>query len=222
MIKENILGDNIGYVLLVDKMGDDNSIAFAARVSYQKGTKSVNPNEKLIDYLMQHDHKSPFEMVIFKFEIKMPIFLARQFFRYRTASFNETSLRYSEAEYDFYIPQQWRGQAVKNKQASDVDKTIGINNDNIAKHYQNSVALYEALLSLGTAREQARMVLPTALYTKFIMQMNLSNLFNLLRQRLDYNTAQWEAVKYAEAISDIVKQHCPVAYESFLKKIKKS
>src|ERR1044072_5659040 len=184
-----------GHVRLVDYMGDDSSIVKAARVSYQDGTKSVREDAGLIDYLMRHQHTSPFEMVEFVFDVKLPIFVARQLVRHRTASLNEVSARYS------ILPEEWydieterlQVQSSNNKQGSGsevIDEAETYKND-LNADAQNSFSLYQELLGNGAAREIARIGLPLSTYTQWIWKCDLHNLLHFLKLRLDTH-AQWE------------------------------
>lgn len=207
-----------GFVRLVDWMGDDSSIVQAARVSYGKGTKSVSEDTALIRYLMRHLHTSPFEMVEFKFHVKLPIFVARQWIRHRTANVNEYSGRYSEMPDEFYLPEpeQLRLQSTLNKQgrgeaiienSSEIIDRMKLTQDRLFQEYSE-------LLSTGLAREIARINLPLSNYTEWYWKIDLHNLFHFLRLRLDTH-AQYEIRVYAEAISKIIKQIVPIAYQAF-------
>jgi thymidylate synthase (FAD) len=203
-----------GFVRLVDAMGDDTAIVQAARVSYGEGTKSVREDAALIDYLMRHRHTSPFEMVEFKFHVKAPLFVVRQWFRHRTASVNEVSGRYSVLKEEFYEPEAWRRQAKRNKQGSegafsDEEATL-----QLKEVERESYRAYHTLLERGIAREMARMVLPLNLYTEFYWKQDLHNLFHFLKLRLDPH-AQWEIRQYASAIAQLVKVRVPLAWASF-------
>ncbi|MEJ5245881.1 MAG: FAD-dependent thymidylate synthase [Bacteroidota bacterium] len=207
-----------GFVRLVDWMGDDSSIVQAARVSYGKGTKSVSEDTALIRYLMRHLHTSPFEMVEFKFHVKLPIFVARQWIRHRTANVNEYSGRYSEMPDEFYLPEpeQLRLQSTLNKQGRG-EASIDNSSDVIARMKLTQEKLfqeYSELLSTGLAREIARINLPLSNYTEWYWKIDLHNLFHFLRLRLDSH-AQYEIRVYAEAISKIIKQIVPIAYQAF-------
>lgn len=211
---------NYGFVRLIDIMGDDSSIVQAARVSYGKGTKTVNEDRGLIRYLMRHRHTTPFEMVEFKFHIKLPIFVARQWIRHRTANVNEYSGRYSEMKDEFYIPEleQIRFQSQINKQGRS-EETLDENTSkeilqllkaNQLKSYED----YKALLDKGLTREIARITLPLSNYTEWYWKIDLHNLFHFLNLRLDSH-AQYEIRVYAEAIANIVKVVVPLAWEAF-------
>jgi thymidylate synthase (FAD) len=209
-----------GFIRLVDYMGDDAAIVQSARVSYGKGTKSVTEDKGLIRYLMRHRHTSPFEMVEFKFHVKLPIFVARQWIRHRTANVNEYSGRYSEMRDEFYIPapDQIRPQAALNKQGRASEPMSRDKADEIIKRYRQIQKLlfddYSALLDTGLARELARINLPLSTYTEWYWKIDLHNLFHFLRLRLDVH-AQYEIRVYAEAMAEIVKKIVPVAYEAF-------
>ena len=209
-----------GFVRLVDYMGDDSSIVQAARVSYGKGTKSISEDNSLIRYLMRNMHTSPFEMVEFKFHVKLPIFVARQWIRHRTANVNEYSGRYSEMPDDFYVPEieQIRKQSSTNKQGrceEQFDESLAIEITNKMKSKQSELYEdYSNLLEIGMAREVARINLPLSNYTEWYWKIDLHNLFHFLRLRLDAH-AQYEIRVYAEAIAKIIKQIVPLAYQSF-------
>lgn len=209
-----------GFVRLVDVMGDDSSIVQAARVSYGKGTKSVNEDRGLIRYLMRHRHTTPFEMVEFKFHIKLPIFIARQWIRHRTANVNEYSGRYSEMKDDFYLPEpeQIRHQSTMNKQGRS-DENLPESQVNeireiLLKNQTESFSDYKKMLDLGLAREIARISLPVANYTEWYWKIDLHNLLHFLKLRLDSH-AQYEIRVYSQIIADIVKVVTPFAWEAF-------
>ncbi|GAA5335438.1 MULTISPECIES: FAD-dependent thymidylate synthase [Thermus] len=203
-----------GFVRLVDVMGDDAAIVQAARVSYGEGTKTVREDAALIDYLMRHRHTSPFEMVEFKFHVKAPLFVARQWFRHRTASVNEVSGRYSVLKDEFYEPRAFRRQAKRNKQGSEGELADEEALSLLLESEREAYRAYEKLLEKGVAREMARMVLPLNLYTEFYWKQDLHNLFHFLKLRLAPE-AQWEIREYAKAIAEIVKARVPLAWASF-------
>lgn len=223
--KHSLIGKEIkcldhGFVRLVDYMGDDSSIVQAARVSYGKGTKTVREDTTLIRYLMRHQHTSPFEMVELKFHIRLPIFVARQWIRHRTANVNEYSGRYSEMTDDFYIPEidQIRTQDEVNKQGrsnnpinQDVAKSIL---ESMEQHQKESYSEYLSYLEKGVAREIARINLPLSSYTEWYWKIDLHNLFRFLKLRLDWH-AQYEIRVYAQAIANIVKEIFPISYQAF-------
>ncbi len=209
-----------GFVRLVDSMGGDAAIVQAARVSYGKGTTKVSRDRALIRYLMRHSHSTPFEMVELKFHAKMPLFVARQWVRHRTANINEYSLRYSEAIDDFYIPEEKdiHFQSKFNKQGRDATdvpeelkaKTIAA----FREMSQRSFELYDELNEAGIARELARAILPVNLYTQWYWKNDLHNTFHFLRLRMDEH-AQYEIRVYAEAMAEMIKSVAPIAYEAF-------
>jgi len=203
-----------GFVRLVDVMGDDRAIVQAARVSYGEGTKTVREDAALIDYLMRHRHTSPFEMVEFKFHVKAPLFVVRQWFRHRTASVNEVSGRYSVLKDEFYEPEAFRKQAGRNKQASEGALEDEEALDLLHRVKKETYEAYQALLEKGVAREMARMVLPLSLYTEFYWKQDLHNLFHFLKLRLAPE-AQWEIRQYAKAIALLVKEKVPLAWQSY-------
>ena len=207
-----------GFVRLVDVMGDDAAIVQAARVSYNSGSKSPEEDAKLIRYLMKHRHTSPFEMVEFKFHVKMPIFVARQWHRHRTASINEVSGRYTEMKDEFFSPsfEEMRTQDKANKQASGTD-TIP-DGDNASLNMNVSMNLifaeYQTNLRRGLSREMARVILPLATYTEFYWKIDLHNLLHFLKLRMDSH-AQPEIQVYGHALAKIVKDRVPIAYEAW-------
>jgi len=205
-----------GYVKLVDSYGDDTRVVQAARVSYQKGTKQVRDDLKLIEYLIKHEHSSPLEMIDFTFEIKCPIFVARQLFRHRMGSYNEQSLRYSEASPEFYMPAEWRGQDSKNKQASleKLDDVVSREcNINFKRCITHTVNTYHSLLNMGASREMARMVLPVNLYTAFYWKVNARSLANFIKLR-DADGAQYEIREYAKVLKYHFKSIAPIVVKA--------
>ena len=210
-----------GFVRLVDYLGGDARIVQAARVSYGKGTTSVRRDKMLIQYLMQHEHTSPFEQVVLTFHCKMPIFVARQWIRHRTARVNEISGRYSEMKDEFYIPDEpvIRQQSKKNIQGRDelteVDPKIRKKVLDILKRdRESSFKGYEEMLNDEIARELARINLPLSLYTEWYWQIDLHNLFRFLKLRLDWH-AQYEIRCYANVIGELTRKVAPLAYEAF-------
>lgn len=211
----NVL-DN-GFVRLVDFIGGDERVVLSARVSFDMKTKGEERDKKLIDYLLRHEHFTPFEHSVFQFHIKCPIFVARQWMRHRWGSYNEVSARYTEMKDEFYIPDRFRIQDFKNKQGScqssslDHNRLKEVYKDAISKSYET----YKFLLESGVAREMARMILPVALYTQFYWTVNARSLMNFLKLRLDEH-AQYEIREYAKVIADIFKEKMPWTYQSFL------
>jgi thymidylate synthase (FAD) len=209
-----------GFVRLIDVMGDDSAIVQAARVSYGSGTKKVHEDRGLIRYLMRHLHTTPFEMVEFKFHVKLPIFVARQWIRHRTANVNEYSGRYSEMKDEFYVPEpdQVRAQSAMNKQgradtAFDADEAEKIRTS-MQQTQDMLYGQYQDLLSTDLAREIARINLPVSNYTEWYWKTDLHNLFHFLRLRIDAH-AQYEIRVYGEVMAEIVKAAAPLAYEAF-------
>ncbi len=210
-----------GFVRLVDYMGGDARIVQSARVSYGAGTKTVREDKGLIDYLMRHQHTSPFEQVVLTFHLKMPIFVARQWVRHRTARMNEISGRYSIMRDEFYVPldEHVHFQSASNKQGRDEDREVPAEvrarfRDDLARMNREVYAHYEAAIESGITRELARINLPLSLYTEFYWEMDLHNLFHFLQLRMDRH-AQLEIRLYAECIAGIVQVVAPFAYESF-------
>ena len=205
-----------GFVRLVDTMPRenlDNSIVQAARVSYGDGTKTSRGDTGLIRYLMRHWHTTPFEMVEFKFHIKMPIYIARQHLRHRTASVNEMSARYSIVPKEYYEPSELRGQSEINHQGS--EGVVDIDQNDMHSHLENSLDIYEKLLEDGCCREQARGNLPQSTYTEFYWKINLHNLMHYLRLRMDSH-AQKEIQEYARAIYELIQPLVPISMEAFM------
>ena len=220
-----------GFIRVIDYMGDDSSIVQSARVSYGKGTKKISNDKGLIKYLMRHRHSTPFEMCEIKFHIKLPIFIARQWIRHRTANVNEYSARYSILDKEFYIPSaenlaaqsainnQGRGDALTDDEASNVIQIL-------KKDAEQTYSNYETLLNessegniideskSGIARELARMNLTLNTYTQWYWKIDLNNLLHFLALRAD-DHAQYEIRVYADAMLDIVKKCAPLTYEAF-------
>ena len=212
-----------GFVRVIDYMGNDTSIVQAARVSYGEGTKKSRDDKSLIFYLMRHWHSTPFEMCEIKLHVKLPVFVARQWIRHRTANVNEYSARYSILDNEFYIPKsenlasqsssnnQGRGDVLEGEEAN---KVIQILKSDSLRSYKS----YEKMLSKenkkGLARELARMNLPTNIYTQWYWKTDLHNLFNFIRLRNDLH-AQYEIRVYAEKIAELVKKWVPFAFEAF-------
>ena len=212
-----------GFVRVIDYMGDDAAICQAARVSYGKGTKSVQNDEGLIRYLMRHWHSTPFEMCEIKLHVKLPVFVARQWIRHRTANVNEYSARYSILDREFYIPEpsalaaqsainnQGRGETLTGAEAA---RVLDILKSDAAQCYDH----YQEMISddgkQGLARELARMNLPANIYTQWYWKVDLHNLFHFLRLRADTH-AQYEIRVYADAIAKVVADWVPAAFGAF-------
>ncbi|WP_386170564.1 FAD-dependent thymidylate synthase [Sulfitobacter pontiacus] len=217
-----------GFVRVIDYMGDDAAICQAARVSYGRGTKSVQNDEGLIRYLMRHWHSTPFEMCEIKLHVKLPVFVARQWIRHRTANVNEYSARYSILDREFYIPEpsHVNAQSVVNNQGrggvlegAEAARVLEILKSDSNRAYDN----YEAMIAEtgpdgepqdGLARELARMNLPSNIYTQWYWKVDLHNLFHFLRLRADAH-AQYEIRVYADAICNVVADWVPAAYRAF-------
>ena len=215
-----------GFVALVDSMPRlvpegqtaDQAIVQAARVSYGEGTKKVNEDRGLVRYLLRHRHTTPFEMVEFKFHVAMPIFIARQWIRHRTANVNEYSARYSIVPDCFYRPslENVRKQSTSNRQGG--EESIDVKTaESFLELLEDSEKLYGRYLELtekGVARELARAALPVSLYTQWYWKCDLHNLLHFLSLRMDPH-AQQEIRVYAEAMYELIKPICPVACEAF-------
>ncbi|MEM9012076.1 MAG: FAD-dependent thymidylate synthase [Pseudomonadota bacterium] len=212
-----------GFVRVIDYMGDDAAIVQAARVSYGAGTKKARDDTGLIRYLMRHWHSTPFEMCEIKLHVKLPVFVARQWIRHRTANVNEYSARYSILDREFYIPapENLSAQATSNRQGrgevlegAEAARVLDILKTDSARAYDH----YEEMLSqedqAGLARELARMNLPANVYTQWYWKIDLHNLFHFLRLRADAH-AQYEIRAYAEVMCRIVADWVPAAYAAF-------
>jgi len=209
-----------GFVRMVDYLGGDQRIVQSARVSYGSGTKSYRQDRGLIHYLLRNWHTSPFEQVILTFHTKMPIFVARQWVRHRTARLNEISGRYSVMKDEFYVPspEHIRPQSESNKQGRSEERFSHEVEQEIIKQMQDeqraSYDGYEKLLGQNVAREIARNNLPLSLYTEWYWQIDLHNLLHFLRLRMDPH-AQYEIRAFAEAMAKCAKAVAPMAYEAF-------
>lgn len=207
----------MSIVRLVDHMGDDSAIVQSARVSYGAGTKTVNEDRQLIRYLMRHWHTTPFEMVEFKFHVRVPIFVARQWLRHRTASVNELSGRYSIVKDDFWVPSEYRHQSNTNKQGSEEGVSFDDKSATMSQKLSCRTAfdVYDGLLERGISRELARAHLPQSTYTEFYWKINLHNLFHFLRLRMD-DHAQAEIQECARDMFELIKPIVPFACEAFV------
>jgi thymidylate synthase (FAD) len=212
-----------GFIRVIDYMGDDAAICQAARVSYGTGTKSVQNDAGLIRYLMRHWHSTPFEMCEIKLHVKLPIFVARQWIRHRTANVNEYSARYSILDREFYIPaddqlaaqstlnHQGRGDILQGEEAA---RVLDILKTDSNRSYDNYQAMISEDGQQGLARELARMNLPMNMYTQWYWKVDLHNLFHFLRLRADQH-AQYEIRVYADEICKVVADWVPAAYSAF-------
>jgi thymidylate synthase (FAD) len=212
-------------------MGDDAAVVQAARVSYGKGTKKVNEDAGLINYLMRHRHTTPFEMCEIKFHVKLPIFVARQWIRHRTANVNEYSARYSILDREFYIPapaqlaaqsqsnRQGRGMLVEGREAARVLELLKNDSEQVYDHYvemlnENESGQVVDESKSGLARELARMNLTLNYYTQWYWKVDLQNFMHFLSLRADSH-AQYEIRVYAEAMLDVFKRWLPLCYDAF-------
>ena len=221
-----------GFVRVVDYMGDDTSIVQSARVSYGKGTKKVSTDSGLIKYLMRHRHSTPFEMCEIKYHIKLPIFIARQWIRHRTANVNEYSARYSIMDKEFYVPskenlaaqstnnRQGRGNLINGTQADSILKILKEDAERNYQHYEEMLnEKYDGSIiddkKQGLARELARMNLTLNSYTQWYWKTDLLNLLNFLSLRAD-NHAQYEIRVYADVMIDSLKRWVPITFDAFM------
>ena len=223
-----------GFVRYVDHMGSDQRIVEAARISYKSPSKGDEQDKKLIEYLYKNRHTSPFEMCKVTLNIKMPIFVMRQYVRHRMQNLNEVSARYTELPNEFYIPNNWRKQDTTNKQGSVEDgqwnpkieyENIDSGYSGVSKidtqhalemHCENAYKIYEAMIKAGIAREMARMVLPVNIYTECYVCWDLKNLLHFITLR-DDSHAQAEIQEYGKAIKEILKELFPVTMECYEK-----
>lgn len=218
-----------GFIRVIDYMGNDSSIVQAARVSYGAGTKKVQEDRGLINYLMRHGHTTPFEMCEIKLHVKLPIFVMRHWVRHRTANINEYSARYSVLSNEFYIPalEDVARQSDTNKQgradaSMDADAGAQEVRDTLADFSEAAYAKYSHMLEdLGLAREIARTILPINVYTEMYWKIDLHNLLHFLRLRADSH-AQYEIRCYANKILEIVQAWVPFTYDAFVNYRKKS
>lgn len=217
-IREDVLDH--GFIELIDMMGDDREPARAARISYNDGVEyTAAQDERLALYLLVNRHTTPFEMVQLKWRVKLPIFVARQWVRHRTASINEFSMRYADPkrlseneEMDYYTPEVWRRPDTENKQGSIEDPAVTRESEELTRHYRHaigtSIIRYHWLQGMGVANEQARMVLPVSVYTEWIWLNDLHNTLHFLDLR-DDSHAQWEIQQYAIAMKNIMHAQLP-------------
>ena len=207
-----------GYVELLDHFGDDSTVAKSARVSFsqEEEAKTTEENSKLIDYLWRNSHSSPFEQVAFRFKMKLPIFVARQFARTRTAKLNEVSARYAELDEEFYIPEDFHNASasVKQGRSDNVHEFSGQFKEDYQDLMEKSFEMYQHAVSIGVAKEEARIILPVATYTTWVWQIDLSNLLKTLTLRCDSH-AQYEIRVYANAMLDLIRPIVPQAVEAW-------
>jgi thymidylate synthase (FAD) len=231
-MKVKIFDDDIGSVEYVDHMGSDLTIVNAARVSFGVEKEELNEKDiKLINYLMQHNHTSPFEHCVVTMRFTVPLFIRSQHHRHRTWAYNEISRRYTSIDMKFYEPGKLRAQHDSNRQASKeeyVNKLLvwtdafgtghsGHPSEAISRHNKTSLSVYESLVASGVCREQARSVLPQGLYTEYYGTVNLHNLLKFISLRV-HKGAQWEIQQVAKACLKIAKEHYPHSVEAYIKK----
>lgn len=224
----DLYGDGVGKVELVDYMGSDLTVVNSARVSFGKHKEELDDkDEKLIDYLIRHRHTSVLEHNLITFRFKVPLFVRSQHHRHRTWSYNEISRRYTDFNIEFYEPKGYRKQHASNRQASTNEtfdpmfhnEGFGIQHPAssiVAGHFKHSLALFNKLIDNGVCREQARMVLPQAMYTEYYGTVNLSNLLKFIDLR-SHEGAQWEIQKVAEACLEIASELYPKTVAAFRK-----
>jgi thymidylate synthase (FAD) len=221
----DLYGDEIGCVELIDHMGTDLSVVNAARVSFGNTKAELDEkDEKLIKYLMNHRHTSPFEHCTATFRFVVPLFVRSQHHRHRTWSYNEISRRYTSKDIRFYEPVSFRTQHKSNRQASNVDESVDKKvrygsmwrevSEAVKLHHQASLQLFNSMLDAGVCREQARGVLPQNMYTEYTGTVDLHNLLHFIMLRT-HEGAQWEIQKVAEALQSIAKTLWPVSVQAF-------
>jgi len=230
-VRVDLFGDNIGAVEYISHMGTDLSVVNAARVSFGAEKEEVDEKDiKLINYLMSHNHSSPFEHCTLTFRFTVPLFIRSQHHRHRTWAYNEISRRYTSVDIQFYEPSEFRTQHKSNRQASiakhlvdpilesnrDGSPTLSSASSQVRSHHKESMKLFESLLDSGVCREQARGVLPQNLYTQYYGTVNLHNLLKFVSLR-SHAGAQWEIQQVANACLDIARQHFPHSVESYIK-----
>lgn len=217
-----------GFVRYIDHMGSDERIVEAARISYKSPSKGVEQDKKLLKYLYKNKHTSPFEMCKLTLNIKMPIFIMRQYVRHRMQNLNEVSARYTQLSDDFYIPEKWRKQDNKNKQSSLVDDSwepridalgeAGIGHKDCSDVFEDQCKeiyqVYQSMIDSGIAREMARMILPVNIYTEIYSCWDLKNLLHFISLR-DDSHAQAEIQEYGKAIKSICEELFPVTMEAY-------
>ena len=229
-MKIELFEDSIGAVEYVSHMGTDLSVVNAARVSFGAKKEVVDEKDiKLINYLMKHNHSSPFEHCAITFKFTVPLFIRSQHHRHRTWAYNEISRRYTSVDMNFYLPESFRTQHKTNRQASNdevINPTLsGLMNgydsavDAVRQHHTLSLGLYNSMIEAGICREQARGVLPQNLYTEYFGTVNLHNLLKFISLRL-HEGAQWEIQQVARACLKIANCYFPHSVESYLKKMK--
>ena len=229
-MRVELFGDEIGAVEYVSHMGSDLSVVNAARVSFGAEKEEVDEKDiKLINYLMSHNHSSPFEHCVLTFKFTVPLFIRSQHHRHRTWAYNEISRRYTSVDIQFYEPREFRTQHKSNRQASNDELTdpiveynraglpvSGLASGMVKHHHKECLKLFDSLLEAGICREQARGVLPQNLYTQYFGTVNLHNLLKFVSLRV-HEGAQWEIQQVAKACLDIARDHFPYSVESYIK-----
>ena len=229
-MRVELFGDGVGAVEYVSHMGTDLSVVNAARVSFGSEKEEVDEKDiKLINYLMAHNHSSPFEHCTLTFKFTVPLFIRSQHHRHRTWAYNEISRRYTSVDINFYEPKEFRTQHKSNRQASNdelVDPILEYNRSGlpvsgvasaiVKAHHRECLKLFDSMLAAGVCREQARGVLPQNLYTQYFGTVNLHNLLKFISLRV-HEGAQWEIQQVAKACLEIAKQHFPHSVKSFAK-----
>ncbi len=228
-MRVDLFGDGIGSVEYISHMGNDLSVVNAARVSFGAEKEDLDErDQKLINYLMEHNHTSPFEHCAITMRFTVPLFIRSQHHRHRTWAYNEISRRYTSVDMQFYAPSKFRTQHKSNRQASNndlIDPTINSSyllhgtdsaSSALSKHHSASLSLYNGMIAAGVCREQARGVLPQNLYTQYYGTVNLHNLLKFVSLRI-HKGAQWEIQQVARACLDIAKKHFPCSVESYIK-----
>ena len=214
----HVLDGNQGWVALLRHSGEEVDIVNAARVSFGKMRTEMNDRDReLLQFLISEEHFAPLEHETMTFLVHCPIFVARQWMRHRTCSYNEISRRYTEVDMELYCPDEFRSQSTDNKQASEDGSVIAFNDEArrlFEEANKKAMETYEKLLSIGVCREQARGVLPQSMMTTYYCTVNLRNLLHFLSLRMD-NHAQWEIRVYANAMHDLVKRIYPNVIEAF-------
>ena len=230
VLRVQLFDDKIGAVEYISHMGSDLSVVNAARVSFGSEKQEIDEKDiKLINYLMKHNHSSPFEHCTITFRFTVPLFIRSQHHRHRTWAYNEISRRYTSVNMEFYQPKKFRMQHKSNRQASTeqlIDPIVeynrsglpvsGVASGMVRAHNNESMKLFEKMLQAGVCREQARGVLPQNLYTKYYGTVNLHNLLKFISLRM-HDGAQWEIQQVAKACLDIAKQHFPHSVDSYMK-----
>ena len=231
-MKHFLYGDNIGSIELVQHMGEDITIVNSARVSFGVHKEELDDkDEKLIGYLINHKHTSTLEHNVATFRIKVPLFVRSQHHRHRTWSYNEISRRYTDHNIEFYIPKEFRTQHKSNRQASNnelIDPSIDMGYwsgttkaaEMFEEHCAESRTMFEAMIEAGVCREQARAVLPQAMYVEYYATANLNNILKFIDLR-SHEGAQWEIQKLSDAMLEIISDLWPVTIKKYKERVQK-